>query len=150
MTHPGAVAIVAVDSDDRVLVVRQYRHAAQRHMLELPAGLLDVDGEDALDAAARELREEGQVEAEQWSELLTIWPSPGISEEVIFIFLAQQIRPSGIPDDFVAEHEEATMTRHWMPLNELVDVVLSNAAGNGVLIAGSLALAQLRSLERLP
>jgi 8-oxo-dGTP pyrophosphatase MutT (NUDIX family) len=142
--HPGAVGIVAVDDDDRVLVVSQYRHPARSRLLELPAGLLDVAGEDPLAAAKRELGEEGRIEAQRWRPLLVMRPSPGMSDEVIHIFLAEGVRPSDLPDGFQAVHEEATMTRGWVPLSDLVDAVLRGEVTNALTIAGSLAVWRLR------
>jgi ADP-ribose pyrophosphatase len=142
--HPGAVAIVALDDDEQVLVVRQYRHAAQQRLIEIPAGLLDVDGESPLDAAKRELREEGQVEAASWRQLLTVTPQPGISTERVRLFLAERIAAVPPPGDFEALHEEATMTREWVPLGSLVEAVLAGRVTNALTIAGSLAVWQLR------
>jgi ADP-ribose pyrophosphatase len=142
--HPGAVAIVALDDDERVLVVRQYRHAVQRRLVEIPAGLLDVDGESPLEAARRELLEEGLVEATRWQSLLTVVPQPGVSTERVHLFLAEGLAPADAPEDFVAEHEEATMTREWIPLREVVDAVLAGRVANALTIAGSLAVWHLR------
>ncbi len=136
----GAVAVLAVDADDRVLVVEQYRHPARRRLVELPAGLLDKDGEEPLAAAQRELAEEGQVQAARWSEVFTLMPSPGISDETITVFLAEDVTAAAVPADFVAEHEEAAMTRRWLPLDELVEAVLAGRLANATLVAGALAL----------
>jgi ADP-ribose pyrophosphatase len=144
MEHPGAAAIVALDEDERVLTVRQYRHAAQGRLVEIPAGLLDVDGESPLEAARRELREEGLVDAASWQHLFTLVPQPGISTERVHVFLAQDISPATLPDGFEAEHEEAAMTREWVPLAELVDAVLAGKVANALTVAGSLAVWRLR------
>jgi 8-oxo-dGDP phosphatase len=144
VTHPGAVAIAAVDDDDRVLVVSQYRHAAQRRMVELPAGLLDVDGEEPLLAAQRELREEGGVHAGRWRRLLEYIPSPGMSTERVTIFVAEELTPMEQVDGFQAEHEEAAMSRDWVGLDALVARVLSGSVQNGHTVVAALAL----SLER--
>ncbi len=85
--------IVALDDDERVLIVTQYRHPARRRLVELPAGLLDQAGEDLLDAAKRELAEEGHVRADDWSMLLRLMPSPGMSDEVMTIYLARGHQP---------------------------------------------------------
>lgn len=138
--HPGAVAVVAVDEDDHVLVVRQYRHPVQCRLWEIPAGLLDVEDEEPLDAAKRELAEEGHVRARHWSPLLTLRPSPGFSSEVIHVFLAEAVTSAGVPDGFEAMHEEASMTRDWVPLADIVGAVLAGRLSNGILVAGSLAL----------
>ncbi len=138
--HVGAVAVVAVDAQDQVLVVRQYRHPVQHRLWELPAGLLDVEHEEPLAAAKRELLEEGHIVARHWSHLLTLRPSPGFSSEVIHVFLAEDVASADLPDGFRARHEEAAMVRDWVPLPDLVDAVLGGQLSNGALVAGSLAL----------
>ena len=90
--HPGAVAIVALDDDDNVVLVRQYRHPVGEYVVELPAGLLDVDGESALAAAQRELFEEAALTASDWDLLVDLLPSPGMSDEAIRVFLARGLR----------------------------------------------------------
>lgn len=144
ITHPGAVGVVALDDSGHVLVLRQYRHAAQAVMIEIPAGLLDVAGEPALEAAKRELREEGLLEAERWTPLFEVRTSPGASTERVHLFLAEGLSAAEAPDDFVARYEEASMTREWVPLDEVVDAVLAGQVANSLTIAGSLAVARLR------
>jgi ADP-ribose pyrophosphatase len=144
MEHPGAVAVVALDDHERVLVVRQYRHAAQGRLVEIPAGLLDVEDESPLETAKRELREEGLAEAASWQHLFTLIPQPGISTERVHVFLAEQISESSAPDGFEAEHEEASLTREWVPLSDLVDAVLAGRVANALTVAGSLAVWRLR------
>ncbi len=138
--HPGAVAIVAVDEEDRVLVISQYRHPVQQRLVELPAGLLDVEGEENLPAAQRELAEEARLAATDWSILVDLLTSPGIQDEAVRIYLATGLSAVDSPDGFTAAHEEAQMTRHWVPLSELVDLVLSGAVKNALTVAGVLAL----------
>ena len=75
--HPGAVAILALDDQDRVLLIQQYRHPVRMREWELPAGLLDVDGEHALIGAQRELAEETDVVASEWNVLTEFYTSPG-------------------------------------------------------------------------
>jgi ADP-ribose pyrophosphatase len=142
--HPGAVGIVALDEDESVLILRQYRHAAQQRLVEFPAGLLDVEGESTLDAAKRELREEGLLEAASWRWLLTLIPQPGISTERVHVYLAEGLSAAAAPDGFEAEHEEATMTREWVSLADLVDAVLGGRIGNALTVAGSLAVWRIR------
>jgi ADP-ribose pyrophosphatase len=144
VTHPGAVAVVAVDDEERVLVVQQYRHPVGARLVELPAGLLDVDGEEPLAAAKRELAEEGHVAAARWTPLFVVSPSPGMSTERVHMYLAEQISAEADLDGFTARHEEADMTRAWVPLAALVDAVLSGQVSNGLTIAGSLAVWRLR------
>lgn len=90
ITHPGAVVIIAVRDDGRIVFERQYRYPVERVMLELPAGKIDPD-EDPLQTAHRELREETGYAAAQWRHLGTMHPTIGYADERIEIFLAQQL-----------------------------------------------------------
>jgi ADP-ribose pyrophosphatase len=137
--HQGAVAVVAVDEAERVFVIRQYRHPARQRLVELPAGLLDVAGEDPLDAARRELREEAGLAARHWQPLVDIFTTPGASDERVTIYLAEGVAEAA-GDDFVPEHEEADMETGWVPLADLVSAVLAGRVKDGILVAGSLAL----------
>ena len=121
--HPGAVIVLAVDEDERVACVRQYRHPARGTFLELPAGLRDADGEDPLDTAKRELLEEVELEAADWRQLFSLWPSAGITAERHVFFLARGLS-AGDRGDFALEHEEAAMEMLWVPVDELVEAVL--------------------------
>jgi ADP-ribose pyrophosphatase len=94
--HPGAVAVVAVDVDERVVFVRQFRAPARAHLLELPAGTLD-EGEEPLECARRELREETGLRGGRWSELASFWPTPGFCRERMTLFLAEDL-DEGEPD----------------------------------------------------
>jgi 8-oxo-dGTP pyrophosphatase MutT (NUDIX family) len=145
VVHPGAVAIVALDEADRVVMVRQYRHPVGRLLDELPAGLLDVDGESALTGAKRELHEEASLEAEDWHVLLDLLTSPGMTNEAIRIFLARGLREVSIEDRFEPEHEEVTMTVHRVPLDDAVTAVLSGEITNAAAGAGILAAALARN-----
>lgn len=143
--HPGAVVVLALDEQDRVFVLRQYRHAARIRFVELPAGLLDVPGEDPLVAGRRELLEEAALEAEEWEHLNTIHNSPGISDERIEIFLARGLRE--VPDrgGFELEHEEADMTPHWVPFDALLEGVLDRRLTDGPLVTAVLTVALQRA-----
>jgi 8-oxo-dGDP phosphatase len=143
--HPGAVVVLAVDERERALVLRQYRHPAGLRFVELPAGLLDVPGEDPVVAARRELREEALLEADDWELLNTLYPSPGLSAERIDIFLARGLRTATDRDDFEPEHEEADMTRHWVPVRDLVEAVLARRLADGPLALAVLTYAMTRT-----
>lgn len=121
--HPGAAVVLAIDEEDRVVCLRQYRHPAATTFVELPAGLLDVDGEDPLDVARRELQEEVGLAADHWEPLLRTWSSPGISAERAHVFLARGLREVG-RGDFVLAHEEAEMEVLRVPFADLLAAVL--------------------------
>ncbi len=148
--HPGAVGIVAWDEErDAVAVVRQYRHPVGMELVEIPAGLLDLEGESFVDAAARELAEESELAAERWEVLVDLCTSPGASEESVRIFLARGLSATPRPADFVLEGEEAEMTSAFVPRAELVDAVLAGACQSPTLVAGMLALETARLSGRL-
>jgi ADP-ribose pyrophosphatase len=130
LEHPGAVVILAVDEHDRVFCLWQYRHPARRRFVELPAGLLDVAGEDPLGTARRELVEEAGLEAERWTRLGTFSSSPGISAEVVHYFLAQGLRE--VTSEFERVHEEAAMETGWVPLGELRRAVSAGEVSNAL------------------
>ena len=132
LEHPGSVMVLAVDDRGRALVLQQYRHPAQRRFVELPAGLCDVDEEDPLATAQRELVEEAQLTAGTWEHLLTTYPSPGISSERMEIYLATDLSQAD-RGDFALAHEEADMTLAWVPVDELVEAVLSSRVADGPL-----------------
>lgn len=137
--HIGAVAIVALDTDDTIVMVNQYRHPLGLRLDELPAGLLDVDGEPALEAAKRELAEEAHLRAATWDVLLDLYPSPGFSTEAIRIYLARDLASIDEDARFVPEHEEITMTVHRVPIDEAVRRTLSGEITNASAVAGILA-----------
>jgi ADP-ribose pyrophosphatase len=137
VTHPGAVAIVALDDEGRIVLVNQFRPAVRAHLDELPAGLLDVHGESALSAAKRELAEEAGLVAEDWDVLLDLHSSPGISTEAIRIYLARGL--SAATDEFEPEHEELTMSVFRESLAEAVRRALSGGITNAAAVAGILA-----------
>ena len=139
LEHPGAVVILAVDDDDRVLVLQQYRHAVSARLVELPAGLLDVAGEDPEVAARRELREEALLLAERWTHLLTTYSSPGLSSERISYYLAQGLSPAPDRGGFEPEHEEADMTTAWVPFDDLLKAVLAGRVSDGTTAQALLA-----------
>jgi ADP-ribose pyrophosphatase len=134
--HPGAVGVVALDSQGRVLLVNQYRHPVRRRLDELPAGLLDVEGEPALETAKRELAEEAGYAADTWHVLVDTLTSSGMTDEAIRVFLARDLREV---DRDVQEHEELDMTSAWLPLEEAVSRVLAGELENGMAAVGLLA-----------
>jgi 8-oxo-dGTP pyrophosphatase MutT (NUDIX family) len=144
---PGAVVVLAIDEDEQVAILHQYRHAVQKRMIQLPAGKLDVPGEDPLVAAQRELREETGLAAERWTHLLTTYASAGITSETHAIFLAQGL--SEVPRDFEVHHEEADMTMERVPYAALLDAVLDGRAADAPLAVAVLASEALRSRGRL-
>lgn len=139
VVHPGAVGVVALDAQGRVLLVEQYRHPVGRRLVELPAGLLDVEGEPGLDAAKRELAEEAGTGADTWHVLADALTSPGMSNESIRLYLARGVHE--VERD-VQEHEEAELTSAWIPLDEAVTRVLSGAIENAMACIGVLAAAE--------
>lgn len=150
ISHPGAVAVLALDADDNIVMVRQYRHPVRDLLLELPAGLLDVAGEPALDAAQRELFEEAALTADAWWVLLDLYTSPGMTDEAIRIFLARGLHPVPEADRFTAEHEEVTMTVERHSLDVLTAMALAGDLTNGPAAAGVLAAHAARSQAWTP
>lgn len=141
--HTGAVAVLALDEDERVLLLQQYRHPVRSRDWELPAGLLDMDGEAPLAAARRELAEEADLIADEWSVLSDILVSPGGSNEVIRIFLARGITAS--PAAFERTEEEAEIVLRWLPLDEAVEAVLERRIQNSIMSVAVLAADAARS-----
>jgi len=140
LEHPGAVAVLALDADELVLMIRQYRHPVGRLLWEIPAGLRDVAGEPLRATAERELLEEAGYRAAQWSVLTDSYSSPGISTERIRIFLARGL--TLVPESersYVPEHEEAHLEVAWVPLDEAVARILAGDLHNGVTALGILA-----------
>ncbi|MGW8483338.1 NUDIX domain-containing protein [Microbacterium sp. NPDC055903] len=141
--HTGAVAVVALDDDDRVLLIQQYRHPIRHRDWELPAGLLDVEGEEPLDAARRELAEEADLVADAWEPLLSTFTTPGGSNEIVHFFLATGL--SSAPVVHAREDEEADIRVEWVPLDEVVAAVLAGRMRNALLANGVLAAAVRRT-----
>ncbi|MEU3255274.1 NUDIX hydrolase [Streptomyces sp. NPDC006997] len=142
--HPGSVAVLALDDADRVLVLRQYRHPVRQKLWEIPAGLLDVPGENPLHAAQRELYEEAHVKAEDWRVLTDVYTTPGGCDEAIRIFLARGLSDAeGVR--FEAEHEELDLELARVPLTELVRGALAGELHNNCLVVGAMALVAARA-----
>ncbi|MGH3434577.1 MAG: NUDIX domain-containing protein [Thermocrispum sp.] len=136
--HLGAVAVVAVDERQRVTMIHQYRHPFRRRLLELPAGLLDVAGEDPVVTARRELVEEAGLTAARWHTLVDVAGSAGFTDEVVRVFLARELTEAGrpVPDD---DDEELDIVLHRVPLAAAVRRVLSGELINGATVSGILA-----------
>ncbi|WP_022867723.1 NUDIX domain-containing protein [Schaalia vaccimaxillae] len=146
--HPGAVAIVALRGQvgqEEVLLERQYRHPVGAQLWEIPAGLLDVEGEDPLVAAQRELREEVDMVARQWDVLLDYFTSPGGSNESIRVFLARDLEE--LEDPFDREDEEASMVATWVSLDDAVSLVLNGSIHNPNATQGIMAAFVARSRD---
>jgi 8-oxo-dGTP pyrophosphatase MutT (NUDIX family) len=138
VTHPGAVAVLALDEARRVLMIRQYRHPVGHQLWELPAGLRDADGEAPVQTAQRELLEETGYRAREWHTLVDYFSSPGFSTERIRIFLARGLEraPEGGGE---REHEEKFIVADWVPLDAAVELALAGKLHNGPAITGILA-----------
>lgn len=138
--HTGAAAIVAIDDDEKVLLIQQYRHPIRHRDWEIPAGLLDVTGESPLQTAQRELKEEADLAASAWEPLLSIFTTPGGNDEVVHLFLARGLSPIG--EAHAREDEEADIRVEWVLLQDAVTGVLEGRLRNGILAAGVLAAAE--------
>jgi 8-oxo-dGTP pyrophosphatase MutT (NUDIX family) len=144
LVHTGAVGVVALDADERVLLLRQYRHPVGHYLWEPPAGLLDVPGEDALVTARRELAEEADLVADEWHVLVDFFNSPGGSTESFRCYLARGL--SAVPEDERHERadEERDMAAVWVPLDEARDLVLAGRLHNPTAVNGILAACAAR------
>jgi ADP-ribose pyrophosphatase len=133
LEHPGAVAVLALDDDDQVLLIRQYRHPVGRLLWEIPAGLRDVAGEPLHATAERELLEETGYRAARYQVLTDTFTSPGISTERLRIFLARGL--ARVPEaerSYVPEHEEAYLVLAWVPLEQAMARIFAGELHNGV------------------
>lgn len=130
VAHTGAVAILALDENDRVLCIRQYRHPVRLREWEIPAGLLDIEGEPALETAKRELAEEVDLQADHWSVLTDYLTSPGGSNEIVRIFVARGLHQ--IVTDYEREGEELELELRWVDFDEAVAAVLENRVMNSI------------------
>jgi 8-oxo-dGDP phosphatase len=139
LMHPGAVGIIAVDDELQMLFIRQYRHPVGALLWEPPAGLLDVHGEDPLDAAARELFEEAGYRARDWSVLVDAFTSPGGSDEAVRIYLARDLREVAPHERHVGDGEERDMPARWVHLSQARDAVLAGRLHSPLGIMGILA-----------
>ena len=138
--HPGAVAVVAMRGEEgaeEILLLRQYRHPVNASLWEIPAGLLDIPGEDSLVAAERELAEEADLKAARWDVLVDFFTSPGGSTEPLRVFLARDLETT--ETSFEREDEEATMEYAWVSLSDALDWVLAGRLHNPSTVIGILS-----------
>jgi ADP-ribose pyrophosphatase len=141
--HTGAVAVLALDDEDRALLIRQYRHPIRSKDWELPAGLLDMTDEPPLAAAKRELAEEADVVADSWNVLVEFASTPGGNNEVIRVYLARGVHAAD--EAFAREEEEADIEVRWVPLDEVVQGVLERRLRNAPLSIAALAAVASRA-----
>ena len=141
--HFGSVAVVALDDQDRIVLIHQYRHPLGRRLWELPAGLLDEPGEEPVKAAARELTEETGVTAGRWEVLVDVAASPGFTDEVVRVFLASDLTDVDRPQAF--GDEEADLVVHRVGLAEAVRMVLAGEVVNAASVGGILATYAVRA-----
>ncbi|GAA4969797.1 NUDIX domain-containing protein [Actinoplanes utahensis] len=140
----GAVVVVALDSQDRIVLIKQYRHAVGKHLWELPAGLRDVVGEDEALTAARELAEETDLTAGRMEPLLDLHTTPGFADEFVRVFLARDLAPVSETERYERTGEEADLEIRRVPLDEAVDMVFRGEITNAAAVGGILAAARAR------
>jgi 8-oxo-dGTP pyrophosphatase MutT (NUDIX family) len=128
--HPGGAAIVALDAQQRVCLLRQFRHAANGYLWELPAGKID-NREPPLDTARRELAEEAGAQAACWESLGDYVSSPGVFTEVVHLFLATQLTHGNAQ---VEDHEVIEV--HWKPLQEVLAMAVRGEIRDGKSLVG--------------
>lgn len=144
--HPGAVAVLAINEQDEVLLIKQYRAPVNEYLYEMPAGLRDEEDESDLESAKRELSEEADFQAESWTHLHSFYTTPGSSSEVIEIFLAENLGPTGFTFDRTSE--EKGMVPIWIPFHEVLAAVMQSKTKSPTLVVAILALAARRNSER--
>lgn len=130
--HIGAAAVVPVDDDGRVALIRQYRYAAGDYLWEIPAGLLDAASEPPIDCGARELQEETGLRARELIALGPYRPTPGYSDEVVHLFLARGLTAGA----HARGADEVIEEVRWMPLPEALRMILDGKVADGKTIAG--------------
>jgi ADP-ribose pyrophosphatase len=148
VSHPGAVAVLALDDAGRVLMIRQYRHPVGYLLWEIPAGLRDAAGEPPLETARRELFEETGYRAREWHVLIDYFTSPGYSTERLRIYLARGVQLAAAADadaGYVRHDEEKYLVQKWVPLAEAVRLAFAGRLHNSAAITGVLAAQSARS-----
>ncbi|MGC4851397.1 NUDIX domain-containing protein [Micromonospora sp. DT15] len=142
--HVGAVAVVALDDAGQVVLIRQYRHPVGRHLWELPAGLMDVSGEELPVAALRELAEEADLTAGRVDVLVDLHSSPGFTNEIVRVFLARDLADVPADERHERHDEEADLQVVRIDLDEAVAMVAAGEITNASAVAGLLAAARAR------
>ncbi|MEU1589678.1 NUDIX hydrolase [Micromonospora sp. NPDC005710] len=145
--HVGAVAVVALDDAGQVVLIRQYRHPVGRHLWELPAGLMDVSGEELPAAALRELAEEADLTAGRVDVLVDLHSSPGFTNEIVRVFLARDLGDVPADERHERHDEEADLQVVRIDLDEAVAMVLAGEITNASAVAGLLAAARARDTD---
>jgi ADP-ribose pyrophosphatase len=135
--HTGAVAVLAFNEKEELLLMKQYRRPVGKFLMELPAGLLDVPGESLLDCAKRELAEEASLDAASWSELISFHTTPGGNNEAITVFVAKELSETSLV--FEAIGEEADMPKSWVPIKDAVKLVLTGQIMSPSAVVGIMA-----------
>lgn len=145
VVHIGAVGVAAIDEDDNIVLVHQYRHPIGYRLWELPAGLVDVEGEELVDAAGRELAEEADLAAASWQVLLDLHTSPGFSNETIRLFLARDLSEVPEADRHQRHAEEAELTTARVPLDEAAEMIFRGEITNAACVVGVMSALRLRA-----
>jgi ADP-ribose pyrophosphatase len=144
VVHPGAVGVVVVDDDDRVLLIRQYRHSVAERLWEVPAGIRDVAGEELVDTARRELVEEAGLRAREWYVLCDMLSSPGMTDEAYRLFLARGPEPVTDDERPPLHDEEVDLDPTWVDLDEALRWVDDGTIRNGMCVAAVLGADRAR------
>nr|WP_284711188.1 NUDIX hydrolase [Brevibacterium sp. XM4083] len=145
MAHTGAVAVACLNEENQILLVQQYRHPVRARLWEVPAGLLDIPGEDPLTAAQRELAEEADLRAGSWRVLSDSVLSPGGSSETMRLYLARDLTPVAAADRHERSDEEAGFVYRWVDLDEALAAIADGRLTNSV---AQLAILQVANVVR--